>query len=114
MLEEAEIPCDKPLKLEMKLHDVTLDQILPILVEAASGERPNNKQDLAYELRNGGVFVSSAYGIYTSMVPTLRVYDVTLQLAKMRRNRQLLDLPPVHSMIPRSNLGTRRMTLSNW
>ncbi|HET6246531.1 MAG TPA: hypothetical protein VFE47_02445 [Tepidisphaeraceae bacterium] len=74
---------DVPLKLQVELHDVTLDQVLPLVGRDADG-LPLGDVGLGDR-----VFISSRDVAYPMMPTTLRIYDTRSLLADIHRRMEL-------------------------
>lgn len=98
-LQHGGIPCDTPLQVDLRLHDVTLDQVLPLVVGAVptrdsghSADDETNKHRIGFQACDGMVCVST-FAWLVKLPPVVRVYDVSRLLAAIRADRDKWGTP---------------------
>ncbi|HWE95517.1 MAG TPA: hypothetical protein VG269_16245 [Tepidisphaeraceae bacterium] len=98
-LQHGGIPCDTPLQVDLRLHDVTLDQVLPLVVRAVpTGDSGHSADDETNEHRIGfqacdGMVCLSTFAWLVKLPPVVRVYDVSELLVAMRADQEKWGLP---------------------
>jgi hypothetical protein len=103
-LQNASVPCDRPLNLEMDLRDGRLEELLPMVLTAANALTLGGRGGGAVsEIADDRLLISIPEGIQEMQKPVVRIYDIRDLLAGADEERKkfpddepdlVLDAPP--------------------